>query len=174
MNPTGTLLTPERRARDSAAWRNTTIAREAWKKAAEHPDAVAFYMENEPDVSFGQIALAARRLITALQSLGLRAGEVISFQLPNWPEAAAIDIAAAALGLVVNPIVPIYREITLGHPSPMQRFLVFNSNTVLMLLLVLALACPLLSPLLQDLPSQAPPSTSSCASRTFAPQAVGW
>ena len=110
MNPTGTLLTPERRARDSAAWRNTTIAREAWKKAAEHPDAVAFYMENEPDVSFGQIALAARRLITALQSLGLRAGEVISFQLPNWPEAAAIDIAAAALGLVVNPIVPIYRD----------------------------------------------------------------
>ena len=29
---------------------------------------------------------------------------------PNWREGAALDIAAAALGLVVNPIVPIYRD----------------------------------------------------------------
>jgi acyl-CoA synthetase (AMP-forming)/AMP-acid ligase II len=104
------IASPARRARDGATWRDTTIALEAWKKAASQPDAIAFHMEHEPDVSFGQIALAARRLVSALQGLGLRAGEVISFQLPNWPEAAAIDIAAAALGLVVNPVVPIYRD----------------------------------------------------------------
>jgi acyl-CoA synthetase (AMP-forming)/AMP-acid ligase II len=42
--------------------------------------------------------------------LGLRSGDVVSFQLPNWVEAGIINLAASLLGLVVNPIVPIYRE----------------------------------------------------------------
>jgi acyl-CoA synthetase (AMP-forming)/AMP-acid ligase II len=103
------LPSAERIARDGPTWRNTTIAKEAWKKAERSPSAIAFFMEQEADVSYGEIALAARRLITALQGLGLRHGDVVSFQLPNWPETVAIDIACAALGLVVNPIVPIYR-----------------------------------------------------------------
>ena len=37
-------------------------------------------------------------------------GDVISFQLPNWAETMAINLAAVLAGLVVNPIVPIYRE----------------------------------------------------------------
>jgi acyl-CoA synthetase (AMP-forming)/AMP-acid ligase II len=40
----------------------------------------------------------------------MTAGDVISFQLPSWREAVAIDLAASMLGLVVNPIIPIYRE----------------------------------------------------------------
>ncbi|MFX8930154.1 AMP-binding protein, partial [Acinetobacter baumannii] len=37
-------------------------------------------------------------------------GDVIAFQVPNWREAAVINLAAAIGGLVVNPIVPIYRD----------------------------------------------------------------
>ena len=33
-----------------------------------------------------------------------------SFQFPNWREGIVLDIAAGALGLIVNPIVPIYRD----------------------------------------------------------------
>jgi acyl-CoA synthetase (AMP-forming)/AMP-acid ligase II len=109
-------------ARDGATWRNSTIAREAWKKAAETPERIAYFMEQEADVSYGAIALLARRLVTALRRLGLAEGEVVSFQLPNWPEAAAIDIACAALGLVVNPIVPIYRDREL-------RFILHDART---------------------------------------------
>jgi acyl-CoA synthetase (AMP-forming)/AMP-acid ligase II len=109
-------------ARDGAAWRNTTIAREAWQRAASTPDEIVYFMEQEPDVSYGQIALLARRLASALRAMGLQAGEVVSFQLPNWPEAAAIDIACAALGLVVNPIVPIYRDHEL-------RFILHDART---------------------------------------------
>jgi len=30
--------------------------------------------------------------------------------LPNWPEVAILDLAASMTGIVVNPIVPIYRS----------------------------------------------------------------
>jgi len=42
--------------------------------------------------------------------MGLRPGDVISFQLPNWIETMVINLAACRAGLVVNPIVPIYRD----------------------------------------------------------------
>lgn len=110
-----TSLSAERLERDGPLWRNTTIALQAWQKAAVKADEVAIYLEHEPDATYGALALEARRLITGLQQLGLKAGDVISFQLPNWREGAPIDIAAAALGLVVNPIVPIYRDAELRY-----------------------------------------------------------
>jgi acyl-CoA synthetase len=97
-------------ARDGHKWRNTSIAREAWKKAEACPDRIAIFLEDAPDVSYGEFADEARRLISAFQRLGLQQGDVVSFQLPNWREAVPLDIAAAALGLIVNPIVPIYRD----------------------------------------------------------------
>ncbi len=103
-------MTAARRARDSHSWRNTTVAVEAFKKARTRPNDVAFFLESEPDASYGSIADEARRLISALIKLGLGNGDVVSFQIPNWREGAVIDIAAAAMGLVVNPIVPIYRD----------------------------------------------------------------
>jgi len=102
-------------ARDGDKWRNTTIAREAWKKAELHPDRIAIFLEDAPDVSYGEFADEARRLISAFQRLGLQQGDVVSFQLPNWREAVPLDIAAAALGLIVNPIVPIYRDAELRY-----------------------------------------------------------
>jgi acyl-coenzyme A synthetase/AMP-(fatty) acid ligase len=104
------MLSQDRIDRDAGTWRNTTTAVEAFRKAREIPDRVAIYLENEPDATYASIADEAKRLITGLKPLGLQAGDVISFQFPNWREGAALDIAAGALGLVVNPIVPIYRD----------------------------------------------------------------
>ncbi len=102
-------------ARDGEKWANTTIAREAWRKAREQGDRVAIFLEDEPDATYAELALEARRLIAAFLELGLQQGDVVSFQLPNWREAVPVDIAAAALGLVVNPIVPIYRGAELRY-----------------------------------------------------------
>ena len=99
-----------RRLRDAGHWRNTTIAREAWAAACNRPDRVALYLEHEPDASYAALADEALRLVTGLKALGLQAGDTIAFQLPNWREVATIDIAAAALGLVTTPVVPIYRD----------------------------------------------------------------
>src|SRR5581483_12519107 len=52
----------------------------------------------------------ARQLASAFAEMGLKAGDVVSFQLPNWVETMIINLAAGLSGIVVNPIVPIYRE----------------------------------------------------------------
>lgn len=103
-------LTSERIARDGHEWANQTIATAAWIKAAQNPDDVAIFLENEPHITYGQVANEALRLVSGLRKLGLEQGDVISFQLPNWRESVVLDIAASAMGLVVNPVVPIYRD----------------------------------------------------------------
>ncbi len=103
-------LSAARIKRDGALWCNQTIAQGAWQKAWEQPDEVAIYLEGELAITYGSIADEARRLITALRQLGLEQGDVISFQLPNWRESVVVDIAASALGLIVNPVIPIYRD----------------------------------------------------------------
>jgi acyl-CoA synthetase (AMP-forming)/AMP-acid ligase II len=58
--------------------------------------------------------VAASRVAAFFRSRGLKPGDVISFQLPNWIESAIIALAARMAGLVINPIPPIYREAELG------------------------------------------------------------
>ena len=103
-------LTAQRIERDAKLWGDMTIAQGAWKKAHERPDEVAIYLEGEAPITYGSIADEALRLVTGLRGLGLRQGDVISFQLPNWRESVVLDIAASAMGLVVNPVIPIYRD----------------------------------------------------------------
>jgi cyclohexanecarboxylate-CoA ligase len=45
-----------------------------------------------------------------LRGLGVGAGDVVAYQLPNWWEAAVVFLAAARAGAVVNPVLPIFRE----------------------------------------------------------------
>lgn len=90
--------------------RTKNLADYAQDKALNTPEAVAIYLENGEHIRFGSIFDEALALAASLSKLGLRAGDVISFQLPNWRETVALDIAAVWLGLVVNPVIPIYRD----------------------------------------------------------------
>src|SRR5262249_42301914 len=60
--------------------------------------------------SFRDVEIRARRMAVALARLGVRAGDVVSWQLPNWIESAALAAALDRLGAVSNPIITIYRE----------------------------------------------------------------
>ena len=93
----------------SGAWRGVTLADHSVREAASAPDRVAI-IEGERSITYGQVVSEAYRLVGAFNALGLQPGDVISFQLPNWIETVAINVAAALAGIVVNPIVPIYRE----------------------------------------------------------------
>ena len=54
--------------------------------------------------------MQAGKLAASLWARGYRAGDVLAFETPNWHEAVTIDLAACMLGLVLCPIVPIYRD----------------------------------------------------------------
>jgi cyclohexanecarboxylate-CoA ligase len=60
-------------------------------------------------VSYSGFWGAAERAAGMLARLGVRSGDVVSFQLPNWLEAAIVHYATVRLGAVSNPIIPIYR-----------------------------------------------------------------
>ncbi|WP_298285367.1 AMP-binding protein [Novosphingobium sp.] len=93
----------------SGAWAMQTLADLARERAAQAPDFVCF-VDGEGHYTFAQVLAQAEALAAALQARGLQAGDVIAFQVPNWREAAVINLAAVIAGLVVNPIVPIYRD----------------------------------------------------------------
>ncbi|OYZ97722.1 MAG: cyclohexanecarboxylate-CoA ligase [Novosphingobium sp. 17-62-8] len=93
----------------SGAWAMNTLADLALERAAQAPDFVCF-IDGEGQYTFAQVLAQAETLAAALHGRGLRAGDVIAFQVPNWREAAVINLAAVIGGMIVNPIVPIYRD----------------------------------------------------------------
>ncbi len=71
----------------------------------------------EPTSSLSALFERGRRLAGGLYAHGLRAGDSIAMQLPNWPEAVVTFVAAAELGLTLVPIVHVY------GPSELQFIL---------------------------------------------------
>jgi cyclohexanecarboxylate-CoA ligase len=90
-------------------WDERTIADQAIELAATDPDFVAL-VDDIGALTRSELLTDAEALSAALYGRGLRAGDVLAFQVPNWREAAVINLAATLSGLVVNPVVPIYRD----------------------------------------------------------------
>src|SRR3546814_7205579 len=97
------LLVPaphlERFAR-AGLWDERTIADQAHALAADDPDAVAI-VDGDRVITRAALLADAEALATAMYDRGLRPGDVIAFQLTNWPEAAVVNLAAALGGMIV-------------------------------------------------------------------------
>ncbi len=90
-------------------WAGRTIADFARQRAAADPDGVAL-VDGVRALTYGGWLAEAQGLANAMAARGLEPGDVVAFQTPNWHEAGVLNLACAILGLVVNPIVPIYRD----------------------------------------------------------------
>ncbi len=95
-------------------WTNATLVDAARASLAANPDHMLL-IEGEHRLTRRQCWDQALKLAGFFNSRGLNPGDVISFQLPNWIESAVIALAARMVGLVINPIPPIYRESELGY-----------------------------------------------------------
>ncbi|MBN9062329.1 MAG: AMP-binding protein [Rhizobiales bacterium] len=102
---------------ESGAWPNLTLADYLDAAMRADPDRTLFW-ETTRRWTVRDIHDSAHALASALNHLGVRRGDVISFQLPNWCEAVIIDCAAAIGGFVNNPIVLIYRDAELRQILP--------------------------------------------------------
>lgn len=102
-----------RRYSETGAWADRTIADLAIDLAAADPD-FTIMIAGDETLSRAQLVADAESLSASLAELGLVAGDVVGFQTPNWIEAAVINLACAMSGLVINPIVPIYRDHEVG------------------------------------------------------------
>jgi acyl-CoA synthetase len=65
--------------------------------------------------TFGDVLQLAQRVAGGLTARGVRAGDVVAFQMPNWVEAAATYYGAALVGAVVAPIVHFYGSHEVRH-----------------------------------------------------------
>lgn len=98
-----------RRLKAEGAWADKTIADYARLMMDKTPDRV-LVVDGEVEHTVRDLWVRAERLARSLVQRGYRPGDTVSFQLPNWVEAVEINLAAAMAGLVVHPLVPIYRD----------------------------------------------------------------
>jgi len=101
-------------------WTNTTLVDAARAAVAAAPEHV-FQIEGDARMTRAEVWDQSLRLAGWLLDRGLKPGDVVSFQLPNWMEAAVIALAARMCGLIINPIPPIYREAELRFILPSSR-----------------------------------------------------
>ena len=107
-----------RRYRDQGWWRDRTMVEDFREVAAAAPDKVAIVSDHAAGgvevLSFRQLARLVERFAGGLLELGVRPGDAVSMQLPNWWQFTALALATMRIGAVVNPIIPILRRREVG------------------------------------------------------------
>ncbi|MSR13948.1 MAG: cyclohexanecarboxylate-CoA ligase [Gammaproteobacteria bacterium] len=61
-------------------------------------------------LSYRELQNTSIRIACAFIELGIKPGDVIAVQLPNWWHYAAVYTACVRIGAVINPLMPIFRE----------------------------------------------------------------
>jgi cyclohexanecarboxylate-CoA ligase len=99
----------DERYRRTGLWPGETLWT-AWARTADRAGDHPALVEGPRRTSYRALAGQAERLAAGLAALGVRPGDGIAFQLPNWTETVAVMLAAARLGAVANPVLPTHRD----------------------------------------------------------------
>ncbi len=94
-------------------WTDRIITDDLDAAAAAHPDRAAA-ITPRGTVTYGELKRRSDRVALGLLELGVRPGDVVSYQLPNWIEFLVLHYAASRIGAVNNPLIPIYRDREVG------------------------------------------------------------
>ncbi|MGC4938488.1 AMP-binding protein [Kribbella sp. DT2] len=92
----------------SGFWQPTSFSAVAREQAAARPDQI-FVFDSTTSLTYAQFHDTALRLAVGLRRAGLRAGDRLAVQLPNWTEFPVVAAAASRIGVIVVPIMTIYR-----------------------------------------------------------------
>lgn len=79
------------------------------RRVQENPDKV-FATDGTRSLTYRELFDASQRLAVGLHRLGLRRGDAAAVQLPNWVEFIQVLAALTRLGVIMVPIMPIYRH----------------------------------------------------------------
>ncbi|WP_433781481.1 AMP-binding protein [Actinomycetospora sp. CA-101289] len=74
-----------------------------------------FVTDGEASMTYRDVYEDSLRLATGLHEVGVRTGDRVAVQLPNWGEFVVVVAAVARLGAISVPIMPIYRREEVGH-----------------------------------------------------------
>lgn len=97
-------------------WWEGTSRFELFRRAAEAGPARVALVDGGTTMTYEQVAGVVDQLAAGLEVVGgVGPGDVVAYQLPNWWETAALLLACAKIGAVVNPLHLVYRADDLGY-----------------------------------------------------------
>ncbi|GAB2962405.1 AMP-binding protein [Amycolatopsis acidiphila] len=99
--------------RAAGYWGDDTVAAVIDRWAAADPDH-PYVSDGTSEFSYGEFRDRAWNLAAALAEHGVKPGDRVAVQLPNWTEYFLIYAACARLGAVMIPIVAVYRAGEVG------------------------------------------------------------
>jgi cyclohexanecarboxylate-CoA ligase len=120
--PFETILTAEQVEKYTAQglWTGRVITDFLDEVAAATPDKLAA-IDARGQITYGELKRLSDRAALGLLELGVRPGDVVSFQLPNWIEFLVVHFAVTRIGAVNNPLIPIYRDREVGFMVAMAQ-----------------------------------------------------
>ncbi|OXM45191.1 3-phosphoshikimate 1-carboxyvinyltransferase [Amycolatopsis alba] len=66
--------------------------------------------DGERELSWAELDDQAARVAAFLRKLGVRTGDKVAYQLPNWSEFVVITLAVLRTGAICAPLMPLFRE----------------------------------------------------------------
>ncbi len=95
-------------------WQRETLWERLEAQVDAQPDRV-FLTDDATSLTFRELRDRALGLAVGLHRWGLRPGDRVTVQIPNWTEFGVIAVALWRLGAVLVPIMPIYRRDEVGY-----------------------------------------------------------
>lgn len=119
-----TQLTPDKAAeyRAQGFWGERRLCHQLDDAARRTPTRPAV-VDRAGSTTYAELARASHEVAHGLVGLGVRAGDVVSWQLPNRREVVVLMAACSRIGAVFNSVAPIFREhevatmLGLGEPA---------------------------------------------------------
>jgi len=99
------LLTEQRleRHREAGEWQDETLLDHFEAALDRDPDAEAV-VDPRLRLTYAEVDDRSDRLATGLRAAGLKEGDVVTVQLPNWSEWLVVRLGLMKLGAAINPI----------------------------------------------------------------------
>lgn len=99
----------------SGFWRDETLLDFFRRHVAERPEKCAVIAQRadtgiETRLTYAELDALSDRLAIGLARCGVKEGDVVSFQLPNWWQVPVLHLACLKAGAVSNPLMAIFRE----------------------------------------------------------------
>ncbi|GGL17146.1 AMP-binding protein [Nocardia jinanensis] len=98
----------------SAQWADENFTELLRSRAESNPGKV-FVTDGTYALTFDGLYESSQRLALGLYRHGLRPGDRVAVQLPNWAAFVLLAAALARIGVVMVPVMPIYRKDEVSH-----------------------------------------------------------
>jgi cyclohexanecarboxylate-CoA ligase len=106
-----TILTREDADRYRAAgWWPDRLLNDALAVAVAQNPGRAAVVDARGRMTYAALRTQVDQCALGLLTLGIRRGDVVTAQLPNWNEFVVLTLAVERIGAVINPVAPIFRH----------------------------------------------------------------